>query len=385
MSGFPDTARLRRDVEALTAMERRSAGEGERQAAQWAAVRLEQAGAVDVRVEPFDYHHTWAYGQVPYDLAGLAGVALGGPLGAGLVAAALAAYDNDYLGRSQIGRALLPTSEGANALARVPARGERRRTLVLVAHSDAAHTGIMWRDDAAAPLAARTGRHPSFAAPLALGYGLALAGAATRNRWLRGAGAGLLATGIAVSLQCAASATVPGANDNASGVAALLALVERFAAEPLEGVEVVACVPGCEESGMGGMAAFLRGAALDPATTLVLCFDSLGSGQPIVLDAEAGPVTKVRYRREDVELAERGARRAGHGELRHFQLGGWTDAALAVHRGIPTISLLSLEPGGGRITNYHVPTDTADRVDYECVAECARIGAGIAEEFAGAV
>ena len=113
-------------------------------------------------------------------------------------------------------------------------------------------------------------------------------------------------------LDQARSPTVPGANDNASGVAALLAVVTRLAAEPLDDVDVIALVPGCEESGMGGMAAWLRahGGGFDPATTLVVGLDTVGSGEPIVLEAEGG-LWPVRYRDEDVELAERAAERDG--------------------------------------------------------------------------
>ena len=46
---------------------------------------------------------------------------------------ALASFEADYSGRSQWLARLAPTGEGANVVARVPARGERRRTLVLAA------------------------------------------------------------------------------------------------------------------------------------------------------------------------------------------------------------------------------------------------------------
>ena len=46
---------------------------------------------------------------------------------------------------------------------------------------------------------------------------------------------------------------MPGANDNASGVAAVLDVARALAAEPLDHVEVHVGLVGCEESGMGGM------------------------------------------------------------------------------------------------------------------------------------
>jgi hypothetical protein len=177
---------------------------------------------------------------------------------------------------------------------------------------------------------------------------------------------------------------VPGASDNATGVAGVLALVERFAAEPLdEGTETIALLTGCEESGMGGMAEWLRteGARLDPRTTLVLGLDTLGAGEPIVARAE-GSIVPWRYRAEDLDWADRGAARAGVAPPRRVQLGGWTDPLLAVHAGLPTISLLSAN--GNRFTNYHQPTDTPDRVSWDSVAACLHLAEGIAREWNGA-
>jgi hypothetical protein len=132
---------------------------------------------------------------------------------------------------------------------------------------------------------------------------------------------------------------------------------------------------------MGGMRAFLDSEELDPGATLVLGFDSMGSGEMVLLDSEAGPVRTLLFRDAERAPSDLGTLRAGEAPLRRFQLGAWTDPALAVHRGIPAISLLSLEPGGGRITNYHRMSDTADRVDYSCVARSVRVARGIAEEF----
>ncbi|HEX8074069.1 MAG TPA: M28 family peptidase, partial [Thermoleophilaceae bacterium] len=277
------------------------------------------------------------------------------------------------------------------AVARVPARGPRRRTLVLMAHHDAAQTGLAWRHPwlggvgLGAALARLRGAPPpdsmeSFSAGPEAGFALAAAGSLTRRPRLRAAGAALLAAPLALALDVARSPTVPGASDNATGVAAVLAMVQRFAANPTEGTEVVAVLTGCEESGMGGMAAWLRsgGASLDPRTTLVLGLDTLGAGEPVVLRAE-GPLRPERYREADLDWAGRGAARAGVEPPRRFRIGGWTDPILAVHAGLPTISLLSVR--GSMFTNYHQPTDTPDRVDWDSVAACLNLAAGIAEAW----
>jgi hypothetical protein len=385
--------RVRRDVEALAAMERGSATSGELAAARFGAARLREAGARDVELQPFRYQRSWTGRQGAHLAAGLAAAARGGGAGAALALAALVSLELDFGGRSQwLGR-LLPAGDGMNAVGRVPASGGRERTLVLVAHHDTARTGIAWRNPriagvgTRATLARLAGRHAdpdvmdSLSTPPKLALAAIAAGCAAGSRRLRLAAAASLATALALALDVARNESVPGASDNATGVAGVLALVERLAADPLPGTEVVAVLTGCEESGMGGMAAWLRseGGWLDPPTTLVLGLDTLGAGEPIVVRAE-GSIVPWRYRPSDLDRADRGARRAGLDPPRRMQLGGWTDPLLAVHAGLPSLSLLSAR--GSWFTNYHQPTDTPDRVDWSSVESCIALAAGIAADWA---
>lgn len=335
-------ASLRDDVEALAAIERGSATAGERASAEWVAARLGGAGAADVELSEFRYQRTYCGAHAAHYALGM----LGGPF----ALAAAASYDLEFSGRLQWVRRLLPAATGTNVVGRLPARGERRRTLVLVAHHDAAHTGLIWD-----PRILRTARGASFATLPMLAFGLAV------PRRTRRLGRALLAALIALQADVARSPVVPGANDNATGVAATLALVERWTREPLPGCELVALFPGCEESGMGGMAAWLRteGAGLDPERTLVLGLDTLGSGEPVAAAAE-GPPRATRFRDADLALADAGARRAGLAPPARFRVGGWTDPALALFAGLPTISVLSARDG--MLANQHSPADTPDRV-----------------------
>jgi hypothetical protein len=132
---------------------------------------------------------------------------------------------------------------------------------------------------------------------------------------------------------------------------------------------------------MGGMAEWLRSAgarALDPSTTLVLGLDTLGAGEPVVLAAE-GPPRRQRYRLRDLEWADRGAALEGLPKPRRFTIGGWTDPVLALMAGLPAISLLSVRGTG--FTNYHLPSDTPDRVDWESVDRCLRLADGVARAW----
>ena len=378
---------LRADVEALAAIERRSASAGERASGDWVRSRLERAGAVGVETDRFRYQHTFAHAQGLHFAAGLAAAMLGGKRGTALGLAALASLDAEFSGRSQWLRRFLPAGEGTNVSARIPARAERRRTLVLVAHHDAAHTGLMWSPRLAAAgerRAAATDAVASYAGLPEAALGLVAAGSLTGRRASRVIGSAVLATALALVVDQARGETVPGASDNATGVAAMLALVERIAEQPLTGTEVIALAPGCEESGMGGMAAWLAShrAGLDPATTLVLGLDTLGAGRPTVVSGEGGLRT-TRYREQDLMLVDSAADRAGLPRPRRFRIGGWTDPALALFAGLPAVSLASTAPGG--FTNYHVPSDTPERVDWASVESCIALAGAVAEEWAAGV
>ena len=121
---------------------------------------------------------------------------------------------------------------------------------------------------------------------------------------------------------------------------------------------------------MGGMLAWLRteGLRLDRERTLVVGLDTIGSGEPVVLEAEGG-LWPVRYREQDVAAAER----AG---LRRWRLGAWTDPALAALAGISALSILSVRDGG--FPNYHLPSDTPENVDLRCVEACVDAAEAIA-------
>ena len=187
---------------------------------------------------------------------------------------------------------LLPRGEGANVVARVPARGERaadagpggppRRR----AHrSDLAPA--RWR---AAPRSARPA--PSFALPPGWRWspwrsGRAGCGAGARAR--AGARGGALARRRPRRRRC------PGANDNATGVAGGARPGARASPrDPLDRTEVIAVLPGARGVGHGRdgrLAGRARGSTR--ATTLVLGLDTLGAGEPHGAAARRGRCWRV--------------------------------------------------------------------------------------------
>lgn len=198
---------------------------------------------------------------------------------------------------------------------------------------------------------------PSYSSAAMAGM-LAVTAASPRAR---NVGRAMLGAGIALSVQAALSKTVPGANDNASGVAGLIELTRRLSADPIPGLEVIVLSPGGEEAGGVGIAAWLKQEAgkLDPTTTLFVGLDSIGSGEPVVSVRES---ITGRYRAADVELVERAADRSGIARPRRVGLGAVSDPMVARYRGFRAVSLLAWRDG--MIANLHRHTDIAANVDW---------------------
>jgi hypothetical protein len=375
-----DFAHIRGDLDALAAMERGSAAEYQPQVA-LIERRLRDSGAHEVGTETFRFQRRWVWRHCAHTGKAIAAVAIGGPVGAGLAAATLVSYELELSGKSHWTGRFLPAGEGTNVVARIPAAGPSERTIVFAAHHDAARTGWLWRS----PLmraANRDARERGGPRPLGTSAEVLMAivafGCLVRSRVLRALGAIGLAAMTLIGLDVARNRVVPGANDNASGVAALLALVAAFARDPLERTDVVAVFTDCEEVGQGGMVAWVNAhrSDLDSAGTLVVSLDSLGAGEPAVVTRES-PVLAV-YPRENFDWADRGALRAAVAPPARTSLTVTTDAIVAHHAGLRALSLVSIDEHGTLGPDYHQPTDTPDRVDYQSVEKCTRLAAGVA-------
>lgn len=380
VSGEEDAAgsSLQEDVEALSQLRRRTTTAGERESAEWVAGRLRELGAEDVRVVSFRGQSTWAWAHGAHMLAGLAASWMRGRAGRLLGALVAVSYELDVSARSQWLRQLLPGRTGYSVEARISSAVPARRTLVLVAHHDAAHTGLVWHPIASAANRRRSARSdrafPSHAAPL-----IGLAAAATGYRYLQMPARLLLAIGTLLSGQAALSPTAPGANDNATGVAAVLELARRLKERPLPGVDVVIVSPGGEEAGSVGMRAWMRGSgrSLERRSTLVVNLDAIGSGDHLVVSRREG--LTGWFRSADVDHSQRGARVAGLPAPRVVTFPNVTDAFVARRAGLRAVSILSYDDGW--IANLHLPSDTAANVGWPTVDEAIALTEGMVEAW----
>jgi hypothetical protein len=387
----PELARLRAIVEHLAAIERPSASEGERRAAEWIREQLAALGA-EARIEEEPAHGTY---WVPLGLltaaAGLAGLAAGrgraGRALAGLVGAAAAAgVADDVSAGPHVLRRLLPRRTTANVVAEAGDR-DAARTIVVVAHHDAAHGGLIFAPqlttvpaDAFPGWYDRQQTSPRVMLLVAGGPALVALGALGGVRALLRAGTVLSLGSAAAFADIAARAVVPGANDNLSGVAVVIELARALRERPVSGVRVLLVSTGSEESFMEGMRGFARRhfGSLPRESTEVLCLDSVGSPELILIEGEG----MLRMRDYTSELRDRlaeAAARSGVHLRRGLRLGLATDGLIALKAGYPSAAI-------GSVTryklplNYHSPRDTADALHYETVRDAAVLCEAVVRE-----
>jgi Zn-dependent M28 family amino/carboxypeptidase len=388
-------ATLREVVEALAPIERRAGEDGERRAAEWIAERLRAAGcAAEVQDEPF----LDGYAEVMRTLSAAslgAGVAALAPSPArrlaGLAAAAVtAAIADDVSNGPRIFRRVRSQRKTTWNVVGACGATDAPRTLVVLAHHDAALTGAIfdprfqaWLGETFPGVVERI--DTSF--PLwwaLLGAPLLVASGALRGR--RGhvaAGIAGSAVALATFTDIARSPIVPGANDNLSAVAVLVALAERLHATPIGGLRVILASCGAEEVIQGGIYGFARRhfPHLDRDRTWFLNLETVGSPKLVMLEGE-GPVVMEDYHdRSFRDLVERAAIQAGAPLQRGLRARNSTDAVLPSRAGYPTATLASVDRHKA-LSNYHLMSDTPENLDYRTVAQALTVTEAVARELA---
>ena len=366
---------------------RRPTGGAERSAAELVAARLARRG-VDVERRSFAAYSTFA---LPYGAAlaaALAGLPFvrRGPLIASALAAAGTALTSaeDGLTVRPLSRALARRSS-RNLVATIEPREAPRRTVCLVCHLDSSRSGLMFHRRFLPFL------HGWISAQ-ALAFGLVVAGPLLRRgRWgrrvLAAAYADLLAGLGLLAERELRGEDVPGANDNASGVAAVATLAEELQASPLASTRVLCLFTGCEEAGVLGADAFVR--ELDPTgagsrSASRIAPHGWRSWAFLNFDGVGAPATLRFLRREGVlrswpadaqltRVAEGiAARRPELGLLGTDHNAGLTyDTSPVLARGGRAITFSTQDR---IIPNYHSSTDTVENLDPDALDRAIEVG-----------
>ena len=365
----------------LAVIERLSASEGERRAAEWVLSELHRAG-IEACIEVERAHGTHLPFVLPSAVALAAGLVRRRGVG-GLVAAIATAAIVDEL---EGGRRLLRRSLARRATHNVVAElgdASASQTLVFVSHHDVARPwGALFGALVSAPPAPFLKGAPLPVVAMLIPPPLTvLAGVATGRHPLKRIGMALCALVLGFFADISRRKPVPGANDNASGVAALLGLAHDLAGRPPRSLRVLLVSTGCEETMLEGMDAFLRRhrTDLDPTRTLVVCLDQIGWDRLVLRESE-GVLRPFRSRRQDLDAVLAAAASVGVALKTAPPFPTPSDGLAARWAGIPTVFMGSVAGGGG-YPHYHRPSDLPEHVDLRSVAGARRICAALVERL----
>ncbi len=304
------------EIEALVSFEGRGPGsDAERRAAGRLAGRLRELGR-PAEIEPFS---TWPGWLGAYSLLVAAGIAacvvsVSQPVvGACLATTAFVLLMIDAGGVAAVARRAFGRRSSQNVVSLVPAT--RSGALVLVAHLDAGRTGLVHRPGVRRLMARLARPRRLFGGPLQpLAWTLAAVAACAVLRVVGVEGQALTAVqfGLAVLLLVALpllvdawlSPTVPGAGDNASGVAVALRLADRLGPE-LRHFDLHVVLTGAQESLADGMRAFVRRhrSELPRGRTVILNLDEVGGGS-VHYTVREGPLLAPRSHPQVVRACE---------------------------------------------------------------------------------
>ncbi len=195
-------------------------------------------------------------------------------------------------------------------------------------------------------------------------------------RWA--AAAALLSAAIVLLYAGSSGEDVRGANSNASGVAALLQLAERFQQRPLETADVWLVATGAHECWMSGMRHLLTTHQFDRRTTYIINIESVGAGKLNYLTHE-GFLNINTAARPLVQEAKAAAPDYGARPGRMFALP--TAAHMAHVRGLPTLTLMGLDLRGLPYP-WNWVDDRLTEVDDNAVAVSAEFAEVIARNLA---
>lgn len=387
---------LREVIETLAPLERLAGSDDERQAAQWIAERLRAAGAsAEVEEASFDPGFGRLIASLSAAAAASGALAAGGRLrrlaGAAAAGAGALIADDISNGLRPYRRAVTEARTTWNVVAEV-GDPKAERTLIVLAHHDAAQTGAIFDPTVQRLLGDRfpgivervDTSIPQWWGVLA-GPAMVAAGALRGSRKLAATGTAVSAVAAAALADIGRGRVVPGASDNLSAVAVIVAMAEAMKKRPVTGLRVILASVGAEEVLQGGIYDFCE-RHLDPLDrhrTWFLNVDTVGSPELTLLEGEGPVVMEDYFDRSFRDLIARVAEREGIPLRRGMRSRNSTDAVIPSRRRVPTACLVSLNEYKA-LDNYHLPSDTPENVNYPTVACATDLALAVATELSSA-
>ena len=290
---------------------------------------------------------------------------------AGALAAAGLIADDFSNGAPPLPQAVRPERTTWNVVAEAGDR-DGDRNLVVLAHHDAAQTGLIFDPTV---MEADRPRSPGWSSgvdtslPLwwsvIAGPALAAAGGVTRppRAGPRGRGAQRASRRPSFA-DIQRSPTVPGANDNLTAVAVIVALAEALRERPVKGVRVQLVSVGAEETLQGGIYGYCERhlAAMDRERTFFLNVETVGGPSLALLEGEGCVVMEDYFDRPLRDLIGRVAERESCPLRRGMRSRNSTDSVIPSRMGVPTATVVAIDRYKA-LSNYHLMSDTPENVD----------------------
>jgi len=287
-------------------------------------------------------------------------------------------YLLDSTRKAHLLRRLFPQHPSRNLIATLPAKGAMRRRVVLISHIDAAYTGLVFE-----PGIIKLATHEPpfrFLRPLRKQMlvttgSVALCALVDLAAWLSGGSPALVGLVVALTIPAFIAAAlnidvvlrdeiVGGANDNLTGCAGGVLLLDRLGDDKPADVELVFVATGAEEAGTGG-AHRLAEAMSDQwgkDDTVIVAIDGLTNGEMRYM--EDGEILRLRIPRWLEAIAAEVADEPRFEQVRPFQIpAGGSDATPFEAMGWPGIALVCIDPDIGAPRHYHHPTDIPENLD----------------------
>jgi len=362
----------------------------EREAAERVEAWLREIGIEEVGAQPLRSRPRPAGVTALHLGLGVVACLLGGALGVAIALVTGYSFSRQLRERDSLFARWLAGPRSLNVVGRIGPDSPRQR-VVLCAALDARQPGWIhsewlagWNARRVAPSSAPR----RFRSPLAVAEGLLWSAvAALAARWLGASGfllsaaamaiAIALAAGSVLSLRNARAVRAPGANDNASGVSAMLTASEQLLACLPEGVELWVVASGAGGAGCSGMRAFLDAHRdWSPEQTLFIHFKCVGGGVLHYIRRE-GSLGDTAYPPPLVELARRVSASGLFGALTPVDWPEDTDGGAAVRAGFPALSLIALE-ADGLPRNPSLASDLPASLDMATLICAADFGAAVA-------
>jgi hypothetical protein len=274
-------------------------------------------------------------------------------------------------------RLLIGKGRSQNVLSTIPSRGDHRQDLILIGHLDTNRTPLIFSSTRWVDFWRIT--TPIMFSSFCLEAALYLIGIFTGWLWIWPVTLFSALCAAMLAFMCAQAEFTPfspGANDNATGAALVLALGEHLLAQPLQHTRVWLVNTGCEEVKHYGAIDFFERHHAEMVNPKTLVFEMLGRDGPAWLEREV-LLPPFLYRADPTMIALAKEVATTHPEWAANPTtitGGHTEMADALRIGVPAITLIGIGKNGtgfgytGPELYWHRRDDTPDKIRPEVLA-----------------